>query len=133
MAQILIVDDEPVIGMVLEEILAEEGHHVHSVLSGFSALEILGQEPKKPDLLLIDLFMPGMGGKDFLQIITHDPQLRDIPVILLTGSGADMQNFPVAGSYRDIIGKPFDIADVVKKVNYLLISQDHLYGNSSSV
>jgi CheY-like chemotaxis protein len=130
MAQILIIDDEPVIGMVLKEILAEAGHHAHSVLNGFSALEILGQDPK-PDLLLIDLFMPGMGGKDFLQIITHDPQLRDIPVILLTGSGPDIQNFPAAGSYQDIIGKPFDIAEVVKKVNCLLLSQDRLNGHSA--
>jgi CheY-like chemotaxis protein len=121
LARILIMDDEPVIVMILEEILRDAGHDVLTALNGNSGLEIL-ERTAKPDLVLMDLLMPGMGGKDFLQVIKANPQFKDIPVILITGSVPDLKTFPATGSYQSIICKPFDIDQVVEKVNHLLLT-----------
>lgn len=121
MARILIMDDEPVILMILEEIFRDAGHDAITALNGNSGLEIL-EQAAKPDLVLMDLLMPGMGGKDFLQVIRANPKFNNIPVILITGSVPDLKTFPAAGSYQGIICKPFDIDQVVEKANNLLLT-----------
>lgn len=78
------------------------------------------QQNRKPELILLDLFMPGMSGKEFIQKMVSDPNCRDIPIILITGSVPNKKDFPAAGSYHDFICKPFDINEVIIKVERIL-------------
>jgi response regulator RpfG family c-di-GMP phosphodiesterase len=64
-----------------------------------------------------------MSGKEFIQKITSIPHYLDIPVILITGSVPNKRDFPAAGSYQDFICKPFDIGEVIMKVEKLLNSR----------
>lgn len=125
LARILIVDDESVIAMILKEILSDAEHEVFTANNGVSALKLL-EQPPKPDLLIVDLLMPGMGGRDFIEKINTDPKLKGTPIILITGSIPSVKDFPPGGSYQDIICKPFDIDDVVMKVEKLLNTRQHL-------
>ncbi|HEX3048231.1 MAG TPA: response regulator [Bacillota bacterium] len=120
MARIMVVDDEPKIVMVLQEILEEHGHEVMIAANGDTGWELMLQTGKL-DLLLVDLNMPGMTGSQFILKMRTETGFRDIPVILITGSIPDDRTFPPAGSYQDYISKPFDIDDVIAKVERLLV------------
>ena len=74
MKNILIIDDDVHIGNVLEEILVKEGYGVFRAYSGTEALLVLSQS--KPDLVLLDLMLPGLNGEEVL------PQIHGIPVII---------------------------------------------------
>lgn len=119
MVQILIVEDEPGIVIVLEEILTDAGYEVITASNGNTALQMI-KNSVQPDLCIVDLFMPEMGGRDFIVTIHSDPELGGIPIILLTGSVPTVKDFPPGGSYREIICKPFDIDDVITKVGQVL-------------
>lgn len=125
LAKILIIDDESVITMILKEILCDAEHEVLTANNGLSALKMLEQF-LKPDLIMVDLLMPGMGGCDFIERINADPKFKGIPVILITGFVPSIEDLPPSGSYQDIICKPFDIDDVVMKVNKLLDSKQNI-------
>ncbi|TCL76826.1 response regulator receiver domain-containing protein [Hydrogenispora ethanolica] len=119
MDSVLIIDDEPTILSVMEEILCEAGYAVSTAASGSAALEKLKREPP-PRLILVDLYMPQMGGKEFLAALGAIPELRDIPVILVTGTIPDPSEFPPQGTYADSIAKPFDINDLLQRVAALI-------------
>lgn len=119
MARILVIDDEATILLVLQEVLEDEGYEVNTASNGLEGLEVLGQGPP-PDVILVDLVMPGMGGREFIRLFRSNPPRSGIPVILITGALPNTEDFPVAGSYQDVISKPFDILDIILKVNRML-------------
>jgi CheY-like chemotaxis protein len=100
---ILLVDDEPSIIEALAEILTWEGFTVRSAADGRSALEALAAEPL-PDLVLMDVMMPVMGGVDAAAAMRRDPRLRAIPVLLMT-AGPLPPNVDGAMTLR----KPFQV------------------------
>lgn len=115
----MVMDDEPNIMLVLQEILTDAGHEVCAVSNGLEGWKMMLQN-KKPELLILDLFMPYMSGKEFIQQIASNPDYFDIPIILITGSVPNKKDFPAAGSYQDFICKPFDIDEVISKAERLL-------------
>lgn len=125
MARILVIDDEPTILLVLQEILKDEGHMVFTAPNGLEGMKILGEGPP-PDVILIDLLMPGMGGREFIRLLRASDNQSRIPVILITGAIPNNEDFPVEGSYQDVISKPFDILDIIFKVNRILKVMDPL-------
>lgn len=119
MARILVVEDEPTIVMVLQKVFGFAGHQVVSASNGALALEILHQSPR-PELLLVDLMMPVMSGRALIETMREDPNLADIPVVVLTGAVTNVYDFPPQESYQAIINKPFDLNQVLKTVEELL-------------
>lgn len=87
MARILIVEDDKDLNMAYQTILKKTGHTVDSALNGQEALEVA--EKFKPDLILLDLLMPIMGGLEFLQHYNLD-QKPDVKVLIFT----NMENSP---------------------------------------
>jgi CheY-like chemotaxis protein len=121
MARILIIDDEPAIAMALKELLIDEGYEIIVATNGLAGLKALEVEPS-PEMILMDLLMPEMGGRDIVNAVRSKPDFAKIPIILLTGAIPNPGDFPLEGSYQDIINKPFEIEDVVFKINALLKS-----------
>lgn len=106
--------------MVLEAILEQDGHVVEKAHDGRAALELIRSGGVAPDLVLLDLFMPQMGGKAVVENMRADAELCRIPVVIITGSTLTGRGFPAAGSYQALITKPFDLSQVLECVRSLL-------------
>jgi CheY-like chemotaxis protein len=83
MSTVLVVDDEPLIAMALEAALEDAGHRVVTAANGRQGLERLAEAPR-PDVVLLDMMMPVMGGPAMRAAMTADPGLRGIPVVVLS-------------------------------------------------
>ncbi len=81
--QIMIVDDDPTSVAIVKAMLVSE----YDVVTNASGLQAMGhlQRNGVPDLILLDIVMPGMGGMEFLKYLKDDPKLAEIPVIFMTG------------------------------------------------
>jgi putative two-component system response regulator len=112
---VLIVDDNPENLTVLGELLC--GHYrVLAANSGARALQLAAQPPL-PDLILLDIMMPGMSGHEVLQVLQADARTRDVPVIFITAmTGADDEQRGLALGAVDYIGKPLHPAIVLARV-----------------
>lgn len=114
-ARILVVDDQPANIQVLGNVLGKLGHEIIPAADGPTALKRLAM--RLPDLILLDLLMPGMDGCEVCQRLRENPEWRDIPVIFL--SAADDKDFIVraleAGGV-DYITKPFNQAELISRV-----------------
>jgi CheY-like chemotaxis protein len=119
LANILIVDDDPDIRGVFQEALELLGHCVATACNGLEAIGLLSCDPL-PDILLVDVMMPVMDGRELLGRIGAAPRTSGLPVILITGASPDSDDFPNACDYQALITKPFDIWDVAKCVDSLL-------------
>lgn len=113
MKTILITDDDVHIGNMLEEIFVREGYDVLRAYSGTEALMILKNH--QPDLVLLDLMLPGMNGED---VLTH---IRDIPVIVVSAKAEinDKVNLLLGGAV-DYVTKPFDINELLARITVAL-------------
>ncbi len=106
---IAIIDDDVHIGDVLTEILRQEDYAVLRAYSGTEALYLLSQN--RPDLILLDLMLPGLSGEDVL------PHIRNIPVIVLSAK-ADVQDKVslLLGGAADYITKPFHTEELLARI-----------------
>ena len=115
---ILIVDDEPNIVIPLQFLMEQNGHSTLVAQSGEEALEIISKE--KPDLVLLDIMLPGVDGFEVCEIIRLNPEWRNTRIIFLTAKGRDVDiaKGMVLGA-DEYITKPFSnqqIIDAVKKL-----------------
>lgn len=109
MKKILIIDDDVHIGNVLEEILTKEGYQVSRAYSGTEALLVLSGE--RPDLVLLDLMLPGLNGEEVL------PKIKDIPVIVVSAK-VDMDHKAdlLFGGAVDYVTKPFNTRELLARI-----------------
>lgn len=109
MPNILIIDDDAHINDIVSKALQSEGYSVSSAYSGTEALLLLSQS--KPDLVLLDLMLPGLSGEELL------PQIRDIPVIVVSAK-ADVTDKVglLMGGACDYITKPFDMKELLARI-----------------
>jgi len=118
-ATILIVDDEREIRELLRYNLEREGYHVLTAQAGEEALSRIFAT--HPDLVLLDLLLPGLNGLEILREVRAEPSTRDLPIILLTARGAEMDK--LLGFERgadDYITKPFSPREVLARVDAIL-------------
>lgn len=118
MARILVVEDNPAIGMVLQITLSDEGHQVELRKNASEGLSFLKSE-KIIDLVLTDLIMGEMSGRDLIDEMRDDHQLRGIPVVIITGCIPNPEVFPEEHQFQGVLHKPFDLEDLVAIVERL--------------
>jgi DNA-binding NarL/FixJ family response regulator len=118
-ARILIVDDEPLNVDYLEQELEERGFETETAVNGLEALEQVAASP--PDLVLLDVMMPGMDGISVLRILKGDPETRLIPVVVMTALNAveDRVRGIEAGA-DDFLSKPVDDRELLARINTAL-------------
>lgn len=105
--KILIVDDMPENAMVLRSFLAPMGYHIDAVTRGEDALEMVEHNP--PDVILLDIMMPGMNGFEVCRRLKQDPETQHIPVVIITGMSDKETNIEaVKSGADDFLIKPFD-------------------------
>ncbi|MDD7516214.1 response regulator transcription factor [Ruminococcus flavefaciens] len=119
MPNIMIIDDDTHISEMLSEALSSEGYTVSAAYSGTEALMLLSG--KKPDLVLLDLMLPGLTGEKLL------PKIKDIPVIIVSAK-ADVSNKVelLLGGAADYITKPFDMQELLARIAVQLRSSNRI-------
>lgn len=124
-ATILVVDDNARNLQLIASVLGKAGYKINAVNSGDKALQYL--ERRQPDIILLDIMMPGLNGFDVCRQLKEKPDLADIPVIFLTAKsdGNDLVEGFRAGAV-DYITKPFNSDEVlVRLANHLQLRQAH--------
>ncbi|MBQ9935734.1 MAG: response regulator transcription factor [Lachnospiraceae bacterium] len=113
MYNIMIIDDDLYINKMLEEALVQAGYSVTKAFSGKEALEIVSKV--RPDLVLLDLMLPGLSGEGLL------PHLRGIPVIVVSAK-IDVKNKVelLLGGAADYVTKPFDMDELLARITVQL-------------
>jgi two-component system phosphate regulon response regulator PhoB len=117
--RILVVDDEEDILELVRFNLAREGYPIICTTSGEESLKIVQKE--HPDLIVLDLMLPGIDGLDVAKALKNDPKTRDIPIIMLTAKGEEADI--VAGlelGADDYVTKPFSPRILVARVRAVL-------------
>lgn len=124
--RILVVDDNADILLLLETLLTGEGYAVDVASNGTSALAKIVTSP--PDLVLLDVMMPGMNGYEVTQQIRQHPLLAGIPIILLTAyPEVDMvEGLDIGGDI--FLRKPLDEAVLLARIRALLRFRDRVEG-----
>ncbi len=113
--KILIVDDSKTELHNLSDILGKSGFAVRTAENGEDALRRLAEE--KPDLILMDVVMPGQNGFQLTRSITRDPRFADVPVIMCTSKNQETDKvWGMRQGARDYIVKPVNRDELVAKI-----------------
>ena len=121
--KIMVVDDEPDILFTVGQMLEVSGYEVIKAKDGKECLEKLDELPNNPDLILLDIMMPDVSGWDVAAKIKENPKWSSIPIVFLTAKGDTMSIGMGGMASEDYIVKPFDVKDLIVRVNKVLDKQ----------
>lgn len=119
MAQVLIVDDSPTEVHILSSVLEKGGYTVLAASNGEDG--IAQAKEAKPDLILMDVVMPGMNGFQATRQLTKDPETANIPIIIVTTKDQETDRvWGLRQGAKDYITKPIEEAELLEKIKALL-------------
>jgi DNA-binding response OmpR family regulator len=119
MPRVLVVDDEPNILLSLEFLMQQAGFEVTTAEDAEQAQALISRQV--PDLILLDISLPGMSGFDLLEQLRADEATRSLPVVMLTAHGREVEKEKgMALGASDYITKPFSTRELVSRVQTLL-------------
>ena len=119
---ILVVEDDSFVLDIYQTKLIQEGFDVISATDGVEAMKKLEEEKIRPDLMLLDIVMPYMDGREVLKKIKNNDKLKDIPVVLLTNLSQkeDVEEGLSLGAKDYLIKSHFTPSEVLEKINQYL-------------
>mgnify|MGYP001204078615 FL=1 len=113
--KILLVDDSKTELHHLTDVLTKRGYAVRTAENGEDAMRRLSED--KPDLILMDVVMPGQNGFQLTRSITRDPRFADVPVIMCTSKGQETDKvWGMRQGARDYVVKPVDTDELITKI-----------------
>ena len=113
--KILLVDDSKTELHFLSDVLTKKGYNVRTAENADEAMRRLGED--KPDLILMDVVMPGQNGFQLTRAITRDPRFSTVPVIMCTSKNQETDRvWGMRQGARDYIVKPVDADELVTKI-----------------
>jgi adenylate cyclase len=122
---ILIVDDEEQNRTLLRDPLEAHGHKVAEAASGQEALELIAE--KAPDVVLLDLMMPGMNGFEVCRVLKEDTKTAPIPILMITAlTDRKERLMGIQAGANDFLNKPIDITDVILRAGNAIYTK-HLH------
>ena len=125
--EILIVDDEPGVVVPLQFLMEQQGYNVMTAQRGEDALDLIYQY--KPDLVLLDIMLPGIDGYEVCEIVRLNPNYRDVKIIFLTAKSSEVEFAKGMALGADAyITKPFSNTELVIKVRELLEETNEVAG-----
>ncbi|NML57029.1 response regulator transcription factor [Chryseobacterium cheonjiense] len=116
--KIMVCDDDQGILDVLQMLLESEGFTVFTEINSTNLIKQI--QVDEPDLILLDLWMPLLSGDQVLKAIRSTQGVKDLPVIVLSAS-VDGDDIAADAGANDFVAKPFDLDDIVSKINSLLV------------
>jgi len=119
-ARILVVDDEPANRLLVRTILEHAGHEIVEAADASEGLRAAREA--MPDLAIVDLFLPGTSGSEFITMLRRNPQTSAMKIALYTGSDVDapMRDFMAVNSIQHVIPKPCEPAELARLVKAAL-------------
>jgi DNA-binding response OmpR family regulator len=121
--EILIVDDEPGIVVPVQFLMEQQGYNVMTADRGEDALDLIYQY--KPDLVLLDIMLPGIDGYEVCEIVRLNPDYRDVKIVFFTAKGRETEIAKGLALGADAyITKPYSNVELVAKVKELLEKTD---------
>jgi len=121
--RVLVIDDDEVNHQILERIFRKAAIEPIMAMSGGAGVTLARE--RSPDLVLLDVFMPGEDGFEILRIFKADPALQAIPVVIFTVLERDRsRENALAMGAEDYITKPFDMRDIVHRIQKYLPGHD---------
>lgn len=121
MTKILIVEDELHIQRLIRIILEKQSYEVELASSGEECLQVLAEMESAPDLILLDILMPGIDGMQILRNLKADSKFTEVPVVMLTA--LSQENIVIEGiklGATDYIRKPFHPDDLIERIRKFL-------------
>jgi twitching motility two-component system response regulator PilH len=116
--KVLVVDDSKTEIMFMTDLLVKHGFTVRSAENAEDAFRKLAEE--KPDLILMDVVMPGQNGFQLTRAISRDPQFADVPIIMCTSKNQETDRvWGMRQGARDYITKPVDAPELMAKIKAL--------------
>jgi twitching motility two-component system response regulator PilH len=113
--KILLVDDSKTELHHLSELLGKKGYQIRTAENGEEAMRRLAED--KPDLILMDVVMPGQNGFQLTRSITRDPRFADVPVIMCTSKNQETDRvWGMRQGARDYVVKPVDADELLGKI-----------------
>jgi DNA-binding response OmpR family regulator len=129
--KVLIADDEPSIVAAVEFLLRREGYDVRVARDGEEALKLV--EASTPDLVLLDVMMPGKSGYEVCARLRERPEWRDLKIIMLSAKGRDAEVTKGLSLGADVyVTKPFSTRDLMAKIHGLLEASGSSRGERGS-
>jgi len=116
--KVLIVEDETDVLKVVSFVLRKKGYEIYEAVDGQQAVELA--QKIKPDLIVLDLFLPVMDGREVSTKLKSNEQLCAIPILLLTASADNITQKAQECRAQDYLLKPFDYIELLQKVERLL-------------
>ena len=118
MANILIIDDDKTMTELLKTLLKMEGHTPTAVNDSTKAIDVAATV--KPDLITLDLMMPGLSGFDLCELLRHDPKFTNVPIIIVSArDDAESKQKALRAGAQAYLTKPFDADELMHKINQL--------------
>ena len=119
MAKILLIEDSPTDTAVLTQVLERNGHQVVACISAEEGIETAKRE--RPDLVLMDVVLPGMNGFQATRALTRDADTSHIPVLIVSTKGLDTDRvWGMRQGAKDYIVKPPREAELIERINALV-------------
>lgn len=116
---LLVVDDEPMLHTVLKRCFGRAGYAYVQALDGKDGLAKAREV--RPDVILLDVTMPGLDGRDVLDALQRDPELKEIPVVVITAAADHISRLTVLQSGAlDVVEKPFDPVTLQRRLGWIL-------------
>ena len=116
--QILIVEDHPTMREAMRMVLEHEGFAIREAADGAAALSMVRQQ--QPDLVFLDLNIPGTSGADVLRELKGDPETRDVRVIIVTATGEEGREQVISLGADEYFTKPFSPLALLRTVDRVL-------------
>ena len=119
MSKVIVIDDEPFILMMIEDKFKKAKIDVTTLRESRNALEVI--KKVKPELVILDWMMPELSGIDLCKMIKADPELKDIPIFMLTAKGQDSDELQsMQCGVSRYITKPFSPKSLLEMVQKII-------------
>lgn len=116
---IVVVEDNPMLLQGLDRALTANGYRVETASSGKAALEMLERADIDPDLLLLDVMMPGLTGFDVLRTVRAHPEQQHVPVVMITAAtDRSVREAARNEGATDLLIKPFNLAELLERIDH---------------
>jgi DNA-binding response OmpR family regulator len=113
-SHVLVVEDDPSVRGLLHTLLLSEGYEVATAADGLAGL--VKAASQRPDLIMLDLMMPDLGGVRVLEELRGDPQLRPVPVLVVTGRLESVPPLRELLGEANVMTKPFEVRELLARV-----------------